>query len=102
MDLSNLGTLGFDRGFLMAFLSAVFLVYLLFCLGPSIPFVRFMGNVLSQLMDEYPLSFYVGASIFGKVAREVMVTEPYAQRHLPTGPFMERIIQAAAAGTFVP
>jgi YjbE family integral membrane protein len=53
------------------------LLLLLFGLALSIPFVVFMSNLLSKLMDRYPIILYFGAGILGKVGGEMMITDPY-------------------------
>ena len=50
---------------------------LLFGLALSIPFVVFMSNLLSTLMDKYPIILWVGAAILGKVGGEMMITDPW-------------------------
>jgi YjbE family integral membrane protein len=50
---------------------------LLFGLALSIPFVVFMSNVLSMLMDKYPIILWAGAAILGKVGGEMMITDPW-------------------------
>ncbi len=50
---------------------------LLFGLGLSIPFVVFTSNLLSMLMDKYPIIIYIGAAILGKVGGEMMITDPF-------------------------
>jgi YjbE family integral membrane protein len=78
------------------------LFLLLFGLGLSIPFVVFTSNLLSKLMDKYPFIVYIGAAILGKVAGEMMMTDPYVQRFIHTGRFVEWAVQAAfAAGVLV-
>ncbi len=42
---------------------------LLFGLALSIPLVVFMSNMLSKLMDRYPIILWAGAAILGKVGR---------------------------------
>ena len=56
---------------------------LLFGLGLSIPFVVFTSNLLSMLMDKYPVIIYIGAAILGKVGGEMMITDPFTIRLLP-------------------
>ena len=53
------------------------LLLLLFGLGLSIPLVVFMSNILSVLMDKYPIILYAGAAILGKVGGEMLITDPY-------------------------
>jgi YjbE family integral membrane protein len=49
---------------------------LVFGLALSIPFVVFTSNLLSMLMDRYPIIIYIGAAILGKVAGEMIFTDP--------------------------
>ncbi len=58
------------------------LFLLLFGLALSIPFVVFMSNLLSRLMDRYPSILWVGAAILGKVGGEMMITDPWVRRLL--------------------
>ena len=53
------------------------LFLLLFGLVLSIPFVVFMSNILSLLMNKYPLILWLGAGILGKVGGEMMITDPW-------------------------
>ena len=50
---------------------------LLFGLALSIPLVVFMSNLLSTLMNRYPIILWVGAAILGKVGGEMMITDPW-------------------------
>lgn len=50
---------------------------LLFGLGLSIPFVVFTSNLLSKLMDRYHFITYIGAAVLGRVAGEMIITDPY-------------------------
>jgi YjbE family integral membrane protein len=52
------------------------LFLLLFGLGLSIPFIIFTSNLLSMLMDRYPVIIYIGAAILGKVGGEMIITDP--------------------------
>ncbi|MFB3819741.1 MAG: TerC family protein [Candidatus Methylomirabilales bacterium] len=52
---------------------------LVFGLGLSIPFVVLMSNVLSKLMDRYPIILWIGAAILGRVGGHMMITDPLAQ-----------------------
>ncbi|HEY6001205.1 MAG TPA: TerC family protein [bacterium] len=49
---------------------------LLFGLTLSIPFVIFTSGLLSLLMDRYPAIVYAGAAVLGKVAAEMILTDP--------------------------
>lgn len=50
---------------------------LLFGLALSIPLVVFMSNLLSTLMNKYPIILWAGAAILGKVGGEMMITDPW-------------------------
>ncbi|RJQ51047.1 MAG: TerC family protein [Nitrospiraceae bacterium] len=52
------------------------LFLLLFGLGLSIPMVVFTSNLLSMLMDKYPIIIYIGAAVLGKVGGEMIITDP--------------------------
>jgi YjbE family integral membrane protein len=53
---------------------------LLFGLGLSIPFIVVTSNLLSMLMDKYPVIIYIGAAILGKVGGEMIITDPVIAR----------------------
>ncbi len=55
---------------------------LLFGLALSIPFVVFTSNLLSFFMDKFPFIIYIGAAILGRVAGEMMVTDPFIVKTL--------------------
>ena len=55
---------------------------LLFGLGLSIPFVVFMSNMLSKLMDRYPIILWIGAAILGRVGGNMMITDPWVHELL--------------------
>jgi YjbE family integral membrane protein len=61
------------------------LFLLLFGLGLSIPFIVFTSNLLSLLMDKYPIIIYIGAAILGKVGGEMILTDPFTVGLLPQG-----------------
>jgi YjbE family integral membrane protein len=48
---------------------------LIFGLGLSIPLVVFTSNLLSRLMDRYPIIIYIGAALLGKVGGEMIMTD---------------------------
>ena len=56
---------------------------LLFGLGLSVPFVVFTSNLLSMLMDRFPVIIIIGAAILGKVGGEMMLTDPFTLKLLP-------------------
>jgi YjbE family integral membrane protein len=49
---------------------------LLFGLGLSIPFVVFASDLLSRLMDRYPVILFIGAAILGRVSGSMIMTDP--------------------------
>lgn len=67
---------------------------LIFGLGLSIPFVVFTSNLLSTLMDRYPVIIYLGAAVLGRVAGEMIITDPYLQKILNPGPVMMYSVEA--------
>jgi YjbE family integral membrane protein len=56
---------------------------LLFGLAVSVPFVVFTSDLLSRVMDRFPLVVFAGAGILGKVAAEMLLTDPYVRARLP-------------------
>lgn len=78
-------TMSLDNVIAVAGASRGNLFLLLFGLGLSIPLVVFTSNILSKLMDRYPLILYIGAAILGRVGGEMMITDPVIQSnfHIP-------------------
>jgi YjbE family integral membrane protein len=70
------------------------LFLLLFGLGLSIPFVVFMSNMLSKLMDRYPIILWVGAAILGKVGGQMMITDPWIAGILRTPSWTVYVVEA--------
>lgn len=60
----------------------------------SIPMVVFTSNLLSTLMDKYPIIIVVGGAILGKVGGEMIMTDPFIERWLHLGAVMDYTIQA--------
>jgi YjbE family integral membrane protein len=58
------------------------LFLLIFGLALSIPFVVFTSNLLAILMDRYPIIIYLGAAVLGRVAGEMIFTDPAIVRWL--------------------
>lgn len=50
---------------------------ILFGLALSIPLVVFGSELISRLMVRYPVIVFLGAAILGKVAGEMMLTDPF-------------------------
>jgi len=70
-------SMGIDNMLAVGAASKGNLFLLLFGLLLSIPFVVFMSNMLSKLMDRYPIILWAGAAILGKVGGEMMITDPW-------------------------
>lgn len=70
------------------------LFLLLFGLMLSIPFVVFMSNMLSKLMDKYPIILWLGAAILGKVGGEMMITDPWVRGLLNPPKWTEYAVMA--------
>ncbi len=75
-------------------------------LGLSIPIVAFGSGMLSRLMRRYPIIIYLGSGILGKVAAEMILSDPFAVRMMHTpGVFTRYFVQiifalgVIAAGT---
>jgi YjbE family integral membrane protein len=66
---------------------------LLFGLGLSIPFIVFTSNLLSMLMDKYPVIVYIGAAILGKVGGEMMITDPVIAGWLHPGKVLQYFVE---------
>jgi YjbE family integral membrane protein len=75
---------------------------LLFGLGSSIPLVIGTSTLLSMLMDKYPIIIYIGAAILGKVAGEMIITDPVVVKMLQPGHYLEYGLEVFfAAGVIV-
>jgi len=70
------------------------LLLLIFGLALSIPFVVFMSNMLSKLMDKYPIILWAGAAILGKVGGEMMITDPWVHGLLNPPKWVEYAVMA--------
>lgn len=73
------------------------LFLLIFGLGLSIPFVVFTSNLLSLLMDKYPIVIYFGAAILGKVGGEMIMTDPFTVSLLAPGKTLQYTVEALFA-----
>ncbi|HSB73035.1 MAG TPA: TerC family protein [Candidatus Methylomirabilis sp.] len=70
-------SMGIDNMLAVGAASHGSLLLLLFGLGLSIPFVVFMSNILSKLMDRHPIILWVGAAVLGRVGGQMMITDPW-------------------------
>ena len=87
-------SMGIDNMLAVGAASHGSLFLLLFGLGLSIPFVVFMSNMLSKLMDRYPIILWVGAGILGKVGGQMMITDPWIQGLFPVPVWTVHVIEA--------
>ena len=62
---------------------------LLFGLGTSIPLVVGTSTLLSMLMDRYPIIITLGSAILGKVAGEMIITDPWIEKTFHPPHWME-------------
>jgi YjbE family integral membrane protein len=69
------------------------LFLLVFGLALSIPIVVYASNLLSMLMDKYPVIIVVGAGILGKVGGEMIITDPWVEGLLHPGKVMDYTFQ---------
>jgi len=56
------------------------LFLLLFGLVLSVPLVVFGSTLLARLMDKYPIIIYLGAAVLGKVAVDLIFTDPAVEK----------------------
>ena len=70
---------------------------ILFGLALSIPFVVFTSSILSKLMEKYTIILYIGVAVLGRVAGEMMITDPYIDKLLDPSKGTEYFVQAIFA-----
>lgn len=73
------------------------LFLLIFGLALSIPFVVFTSNLLAMLMDRYPIIIYLGAAVLGRVAGEMIFTDPWVVRWLQMPAWFNYTMEAVFA-----
>jgi len=73
------------------------LFLLIFGLIVSIPFVVFTSNLLSMLMDRFPVIILIGAAILGRVGGEMMITDPFIVGLIHPGKILEYSVQSIFA-----
>ena len=73
------------------------LFLLIFGLVVSIPFVVFTSNLLSMLMDKYPLIILIGAAILGRVGGEMIITDPWIEKLVHPSRVLEYAVQVIFA-----
>jgi YjbE family integral membrane protein len=70
---------------------------LVFGLGLSIPLVVAGSSVLSMLMDKYPVIVVIGSAVLGKVAGEMMITDPWIQKTFQIPPYAVYVVEGVFA-----
>jgi YjbE family integral membrane protein len=90
-------TMSTDNVLAVAGVSHGNLVLLVFGLALSIPFVVFTSNLLSMLMDRYPFIIYIGAAVLGKVAGEMIFTDPAMMSWLALPTWVLYVMEALCA-----
>jgi YjbE family integral membrane protein len=70
---------------------------LIFGLGLSIPFVVFTSNLLSRIMDKYPVVVWIGAAILGRVGADMIITDPVVHASFHPSTALEISLQIAGA-----
>jgi len=87
-------TMSLDNILAVAGASRGNLFLLLFGLGLSIPLVVFTSNILSKLMDRYPVIVYIGAAVLGRVGGEMMISDPAVIRLLDPSAYVRYAVEA--------
>ena len=70
---------------------------LVFGLGLSIPLVVGTSSLLSLLMDKYPIIVVIGSAVLGKVAGEMMITDPWIQKTFQIPPYAVYVVEGVFA-----
>jgi YjbE family integral membrane protein len=71
------------------------LFLLIFGLCMSIPIVICTSNLLSILMDRYPMIILVGGAVLGRVGGEMIMTDPFIERWLHPSQTSAYVVQGA-------
>lgn len=78
------------------------LFLLIFGLCMSIPIVVYTSNLLSILMDRYPLIIVIGGAVLGRVGGQMIMTDPFMLSRFAPGPAVDYGFQAlCTAGVVV-
>jgi len=90
-------TMSLDNVLAVAGAAQESLFLLLFGLALSIPLVIFTSNLLSTLMDKYPVILLLGAAILGRVGGEMIMTDPLIEKWLHPTKIAEYGVQILCA-----
>ena len=74
---------------------------LIFGLGLSIPFVVFTSNLLSTIMDRFPIIVLLGAAILGRVGGEMIMTDPWVHQTFHPAKWLEYTVQVVLSAGVV-
>jgi YjbE family integral membrane protein len=70
---------------------------LVFGLGLSIPLVVFTSNLLSKLMDRYPVIIYIGAALLGKVGGDMIMGDRLVEENFHLQPWLVHGVESLLA-----
>jgi len=90
-------TMSLDNVLAVAGAAQESLFLLLFGLALSIPLVIFTSNLLSTLMDKYPVILLLGAAILGRVGGDMIMTDPLIEKWLHPTKIAEYGVQILCA-----
>jgi len=74
---------------------------ILFGLAVSIPFVVLSSNLLSRLMDRWPVLVLAGSGILGKVGAEMVLSDPVVTQWSNRVVELRWVVEAAVAGALI-
>jgi YjbE family integral membrane protein len=90
-------TMSLDNVLAIAAISHGNLFLLIFGLAVSVPFVIFTSSLLSVLMDRYPIIVYLGSATLGRVAAEMIMSDPVVVHWLAPPPWLSYTVEAVGA-----
>jgi len=67
----------------------------------SIPFVVMSSNLLSKVMDRYPITIYLGAGLLGRVGGNMIMTDGFVVRTLAPSDPLRYVVEGGLALFFV-
>jgi YjbE family integral membrane protein len=67
---------------------------LIFGLGTSIPLVVFASDILSRLIDRYPIIVTLGAAVLGRVAGDMITGDAFVEKAFHPGAYASYGVQA--------
>jgi YjbE family integral membrane protein len=94
-------TMSLDNILAVAAASKGNLLLLSLGLGLSITFLVFASDLLSRLMDRYPVIVWLGAAILGRVGGEMFVADTWLVARYHPAPGVDLVAQAAGASLVV-